>query len=193
MTKSAPVERVVDFLSHAGFRILPSPLIINQSKFHFPAAMIGPEGASDIVLIGDTVEEKDAELVRRIQAVARALDLARSRNPLTAVLVGPRPNPGHLAQIMQVCRALPVGTISSQDVDADMLLSKWLAVLTPLDQVDTDGVVADPMEELMARLEGLSEEIAGLTVHAAEGADAVEVAANALLEDRLSVAVEEGT
>lgn len=191
MNISAPVERVTEFLVRVGFRILPSPLVINQSKFRFPAVLMGPEKASEIILIGDTVEEKDTELVRRIQAVARALDLARSRNPLTAVLVGPRPHPDHLARITQVCRALPVGTVSSRDGDSEKLLSNWLAVLTPLDQIDTDGVVADPMAELAKRLHGLSEEVAGLQVHAADGVGAVEAAVNTLLEVRLSAAWED--
>ena len=91
MNMSAPVKRVVAFLEDAAFQLLPSPLIIRQSKFDFAAVMMGPGEASDIILIADTVIEKDAEIIRRIQGVARALDLARSRNPLTSILVGPRP------------------------------------------------------------------------------------------------------
>ena len=102
MNMSAPVKRVVAFLEDAAFQLLPSPLIIRQSKFDFAAVMMGPGEASDIILIADTVIEKDAEIIRRIQGVARALDLARSRNPLTSILVGPRPHPEYLNKAMCV-------------------------------------------------------------------------------------------
>lgn len=191
MSMSAPVERVVTFLRQAEFRLLPAPLVIHQSKFEFSAVMMGPGEASDIVLIADTVNTKDVDLVRRIQGVARALDLARSRNPLTAVLVGPRPVPENVTKLMQVCRVLPVGTIPSGHDEAAAHLTNWLAVLTPLDQIDTDGVVADPMAALAARIGNLSVDVQQLTRHVSEGAVAVEAAVNDLLTERLGAAWEE--
>lgn len=185
MSMSAPVERVVTFLRGAAFRLLPSPLIIRQSKFEFSAVMMGPGEASDIVLIADTVNAKDVEIVRRIQGVARALDLARSRNPLTAVLVGPRPGSENITKLMRVCRVLPVGTVPHGDEEAEAHLSNWLAVLTPLDQIDTDGVVADPMAELASRIGDLSKEVQALCDQVPSGAHAVEAAANELLTEHL--------
>ncbi len=191
MSMSAPVEQVVDFLKEAEFQLLPSPLIIRQSKFEFSGVMMGPGDATDIVLIVDTVNTKDADIVRRIQGFARALDLARSRNPLTAVLVGPRPHPDHLNKLTQVCRVLPVGTIPSGIGETKPHLFNWLAVLTPLDQIDTNGVVADPIAALAARISDLSEEVRGLCDHIPGGADAVEAAANELLTKRLNAAWED--
>lgn len=188
MSMSAPVERVVAFLKQADFRLLPAPLIIRQSTFEFPAVLMGPGEASDIVLVADTVNAKDTELVRRIQGVARSLDLARSRNPLTAVLVGPRPVSENVTKLMQVCRVLPVGTIPHAEDQAAAHLSNWLAVLTPLDQIDTDGVVADPMAALASRISDLSEEVQGLSRHVPQGAGAVEAGVNDLLTERLSAA-----
>lgn len=191
MRMSAPVERVVEFLREVEFRLLPSPLVIRQNAFEFPAVMMGPGDASDIVLIADTVDTKDVEIVRRIQGVARALDLARSRNPLTTILVGPRPHPDNVNKLMQVCRVLPVGTIPSGADEATMHLTNWLAVLTPLDQIDTEGVVADPMAVLLARIDDLSEDVRSLCNRVSGGAGAVEVAVNELLSEPLNGAWED--
>ena len=191
MSVSGPVKRVVDFLKGVEFRLLPSPLVIRQSTFEFSAVLMGPGEGSDIVLIVDTVNSKDAEIVRRIQGFARALDSARSRNPLTAVLVGPRPAPDHLKKLIQVCRVLPVGTIPYGADKAKAHFSNWLAVLTPLDQIDTNGVVTDPMATLKADISDLSEEVRGLCNHLPGGSDAVETAVNNLLSQRLSAGWED--
>ncbi|MBB4659599.1 hypothetical protein GGQ59_002136 [Parvularcula dongshanensis] len=176
------------FLANAGFHELPLPLVIRQSTFEFAAVMMGPGDASDIVLIADTVDARDADVVRRIQGVARALDLARSRNPLTCVLVGPRPHPDHLSRLMQVCRVLPVGTIPSGEEHSEEHLSNWLAVLTPLDQIDTEGAVADPMAELMSRIDDLTPDVQALCENVPNGPSAVEAAVNELLTKSLSAA-----
>lgn len=191
MTNSDPVERVVVFLGGAGFRKLPSPLLIRQSRFEFAAVMMGPDHSSDIVLVSDTVNAKDTEIVRKIQGVARALDLARSRNPLTSVLVGPRPTADNLTKLMQVCRVLPVGTIPLDEEESEKHLSNWLAVLTPLDHIDTEGVVADPMAELISRIGDLSPEVQALCGHAAAGSVAVEGAVNSILAEKLRPALED--
>lgn len=191
MSMSAPVERVVAFLKDADFRLLPAPLVISQTTFDFPAVMMGPGDATEIVLVSDTVDAKDAEIVRRIHGVARALDIARSRNPLTAVLVGPRLHPDHLSKVMQVCRALSVGTVPVVPDETIAHLSNWLAVLTPLDQIDTDGVVADPMSELDKLIDDLSPEVKALCDHMPNGVEAVEAAVNDLLSERLKPARED--
>lgn len=191
MSMSAPVERVVSFLTQAGFRLLPSPMVIRQVKFEFAAVMMGPGEASDIVIIADTVSTKDVSMVRQILGVARALDLARARNPLTTILVGPRPHPDHLNKLKQVSRVLPVGTIPSEVDASNLHLSNWLAVLTPLNQIDTEGVVADPMAALLPMIKDLSEEVRALCDHIPEGPKAVETAVNGLLSERLNRAWEE--
>jgi hypothetical protein len=168
-------------------------MIIRQSTFEFSAVMMGPGDASDIVIIADTVNDKDAEIVRAIQGVARALDLVRARNPLTAVLVGPRPLPDSLTKLMQVCRVLPVGTIPPGADSSSAHLSNWLAILTPLDQIDTSGVVADPMATLHERIKDLSEEVRALCDQVPSGPEAVEAAANELLSERLKAAWEDET
>ena len=191
MSMSAPVERVVAFLKDADFWLLPAPLVISQTTFDFPAVMMGPGNASEIVLVSDTVNAKDAEIVRRIHGVARALDIARSRNPLTAVLVGPRLHPDHLSKVMQVCRALSVGTVPVVPDETRTHLSNWLAVLTPLDQIDTDGVVADPMSALETLIDDLSPEVKALCDHMPNGVEAVEAAVNELLSEHLTAAWED--
>ena len=181
MIASKPVEQVVAYLEDYGFRRLPGPLVISGTQFRFPAVLMGPEKTSDLVLIADTVGVKDTDIVRQVHGVARALDIARSSNPVTTVIVGPRPSQGHLSEMMQVCRVLPLGSIVDTSADSVDVLNNWLAVLTPLDQIDTDGIVADPIAALKKRLDGVPEEIAELVSCAEHGAGAVEAGLNGLL------------
>lgn len=191
MSASDPVERVVAYLEGHGFRRLPGPLMINRTRFRFPAVLVGPERSSDLVLVADTVgEEKDSDIVRQVQGVARALDIARSSNPVTTVIVGPRPNQDRLSAMMEVCRVLPLGSIAREGAASDAILNNWLAVLTPLDQIDTDGIVTDPIAALKESLDGLPEEISALADEAVLGAGAVENALNELLTAHLDAGLE---
>lgn len=187
MTTGQPVERVVAYLEGHGFRRLPGPLMINRTQFRFPAVLVGPERSCDLVLVADTVGVENDDIVRQVQGVARALDIARSSNPVTTVIVGPRPLQHDLSDMMDVCRVLPLGVIAQDEA----AIRNWLAVLTPLDQIDTNGIVADPIASLGQRLEGVPQDIAALVGQAEHGADAVKAAFNDLLSVPLKQGLEE--
>ena len=186
MTTSDPVDRVAAFLERYGYKRLPAPLVINRMAFRFPAVLGEAEKSSYIILVVDTAGFEDAEIVRQGLGVARALDVARSSNPLTTVIVGPRPNQHTLNELMAVCRVLPLGNVN--DTDGEQVLANWLAVLTPLDQIKADGIVADPIAELNKRSNDLPDEIRELI--ALSGAVAVEDGVNALLTQELEQAWE---
>lgn len=184
MTTRDPVDRVADYLERNGFRRLPSPLVINRMAFKFPAVLGGAEKSSDLILVVDTVNLEDAEIVRQVLGVARALDVARSSNPLTTVIVGPRPKQDILEELIAVCRVLPLGTIG----DGEEELVNWLAVLTPLNEIDANGIVADPIAELRQQIEDLPDEIRELLKFSSP--DAVEEGVNVLLAIALEKAWE---
>jgi len=190
MIATDPVERVADFMVGHGFRRLPAPLVIDRMTFRFPAVLGGAEKSSDLILVADTVGIDNVDIVRQVEGVARALDIARSSNPLTTIIVGPRPGQIDLNAMKAVCRVLPVGTVTGDD--GLRHLQNWLAVLTPLDQIDTDGVVADPIAALKERLGDLPDEIAALAELAANGESAIEKAVNSLLAEALEEAWENG-
>jgi hypothetical protein len=88
MTAVTPAERIVAFLLAANFRSLQTPVVIAGVKFDFAAVLVGTESMPDLVIIADTTEEKDDRLRTKIEGVARALDVVRSKRPLTVILAG---------------------------------------------------------------------------------------------------------
>jgi len=184
MTASTPVEMVSDLLEAANYRRLPTPLEIAGLSFDLPAAFVGTDRASDLVIVADTAFEPAQRILRKIEGIGRALDVMRSRRPVTAVLAGPRPAADILSSLSKVCRVLPIGT--PVDDDPDTALTNWLAVLLPLKlPVPTQGI-ADPLEALRARLDDLAESVANLTNDADKGADAVQASFHTLLNETLS-------
>jgi hypothetical protein len=96
--------------------------------FDFGAAFIGSDTSSDLIVEIDNVDKSEARIVQIVEALSRALDVARSRRSLTVIVVGPRPLPGTLDRLSRVARVLPVGVPADEEV-----LRDWLAVLLPLD------------------------------------------------------------
>lgn len=168
MTQGTPVERVVALLKTAGYREVPLPMIIGTVRFQFSAVLLGSGRAPDLVVVIDTIEESESRVRQKVAALSRALDVAGSRRPLTAVLAGPRPQSATLEMLGRVCRVLPVGTPVGDD--ADKALTDWLAVLMPLRLPDPTDAVADPLGELVRHLpNGTSTELADVLLAAVGG------------------------
>jgi hypothetical protein len=124
---ATPVETVVAILVAAQFRRLETPIVVAGVKFEFDAVLVGTGTMPDLVLVADTATEKEERIRTKIEGLARALDVVRSKRPLTAILAGPRPSTQMLDAVSKVCRVLPVGT--SADEDDDAALTNWLSVL----------------------------------------------------------------
>ena len=178
-----PVKKVVELLTENGHRVLPPPLAISGIKFSFPAVLSGPDGSSDLIIVVDTAEEDDNSVIlRRVQAVARALDVARHSNPLTTIVVGPRPSSEVLSEMMSVSRVLPVGSLPSDNDKANQILMNWLAVLTPLPPIDLVEEGVDPLNELRGQLQDIDDDLMSLVDAAEEGRDQVVSTLNSLFE-----------
>lgn len=172
MNDITPVGRITTLLRDAGYRLVSAPLIIGGLKFDFPAALVGTETSPDLILIADTVFEQEERLVAKLEGVARALDVARSKRPLTVVVAGPRPTPTNLEAMSRVCRVLPTGTVL--DKEAEDSLRNWLAVLLPLRLPAAHTPIADTFELLSKLGAGLDQEVANLVVTAKQGGQAVQ-------------------
>jgi hypothetical protein len=95
----------------------------------------------------------------------------RSRRPLTAILVGPRPTSATLDAMTRVCRVLPVAPVDGREFEE--VLNEWLAILMPLVLPQPSSQLADPLNELLAALAdrgALEQEFYQVAL---EGADAV--------------------
>lgn len=133
-------DRVVEILTQeGGYRALPRPFKVGSQSFDFTHALVAGDRANDIVVVielrGDTADEV---IVRKLLALTRALDVLRSKRPVTAVLTAGQPRSETVQSISKVCRVLPIGAPTGPNaMDA---VRDWLAVLLPLTQppaVDT--------------------------------------------------------
>jgi hypothetical protein len=181
MTDTTPVGRIVSTLQGAGYRVVPSPLAVAGLKFEFRAVLVGPEGSVDLVLVADTAFDQENRLLQQVEAVARALDIARSTRPLTLVVAGPRPSSRVIEGLSKVCRVLAVGTFGGDSYVA--ALNNWLAVLLPLEIPETYSGLADPMTQILAKASGLLPEIQSLVQVSANGRVAVQRRIHELIEE----------
>jgi hypothetical protein len=172
MTASTPVERVAEMLAGAGYRRVATPLNIAGLKFDLPTAFVGISPSPDLILVADTAFEDEHRILKKIESIARAMDVVRSKRPLTAVLAGPRPSSATLDSMSRVCRVLTIGVTLGEDPDAT--LRNWLAVLMPLNLPEPSSSIADPLTEIAGQLEGLQPGVAGLVDLAPQGADVVQ-------------------
>lgn len=158
MTATTPVERVARALEAAGFRRMPAPLQIAGITFDAPASFVGTPPSPDLVVLGDTSLQTSRDLQRTVEGVGRALDLMRSRRPLTLVVVGPRPDSKAISALSRYARVLPVGESADEKS-----LANWLAVLLPLalpQPVEARGI--DSLQELRGATDSNGHELINL-------------------------------
>ncbi len=172
MTPTTPLDQIAQLLAGAGYRRLETPLHVAGLTFDFPVAFVGMPPSPDLILAADMAFETDQRVLRKVEGIARALDVVRSKRPLTTVLAGPRPSAQVLDALTKVCRVLPVGTVV--DDDPDTALRNWLAVLLPLNVPTPSRKIADPLGEIAPLVSGLHADILALVHTATKGADAVQ-------------------
>ena len=157
--------------------------------FDFTAALLGAHGRSlDLVLVVDTTEHHQGERIRqRVEALSRALDVARSRLVLTTVLAGAPIPSAAIETIARVSRVLTVEPFDGDPGDADLALEDALRVLLPLRLPDPAETLADPLSELQRQLATLRDSgaLAPLVAAALQGADSVRRAFAELIERAL--------
>ncbi len=191
MNDITPVGRITSMLLEAGYRPVSTPLAIGGLKFDFPAALVGAEPSPDLILVADTAFEQEERLVAKLEGAARALDVARSKRPLTVVIAGPRPSSSNLEVMSRVCRVLPTGTVLDKDPDGS--LRNWLAVLLPLRLPEAHAPIADALEQISKLGAGLDNEVADLVVPAKQGTRAVQVQLHRIIDAAVADANEDGT
>ncbi|MBY5448110.1 hypothetical protein ELI33_08515 [Rhizobium ruizarguesonis] len=143
-------DRVLDILvQEGGYRQLPNPFKVGSISFDFTHALVAGERANDLVIVielkGDTVDDG---ITRKVMALTRALDVMRSKRPVTAVLTSGQPRMDTLQSISKVCRVLPIGAPTGPD--AIGAVRDWLAVLLPLTQPPAVDALLDWEADLRA-------------------------------------------
>jgi hypothetical protein len=155
MTDSTPVGRVAEALEDAGYQRIASGLQVGELKFQFPAAFVKAKSTAELILVADSASESETQLTRKVDGVARALDIASSTRSLTLVVTGPRPSTAALESLGRVCRVLPTGNITG--VDGDQVLKNWLAVLLPLSMPQPESAVDNSLARIYAAAKSLDE------------------------------------
>lgn len=155
MNDSTPIGRVAAALEEAGYQRIANALQVGELKFQFPAAFVKVKSSAELILVADIASEGEKQLMRKVDGVARALDVASSTRSLTLVVTGPRPSASALESLGRVCRVLPTGNITGDD--GDQVLKNWLAVLLPLSLPQPEAVVGNSLARIHAAAQSLDE------------------------------------
>ncbi len=188
MSAMTPVDEIGQILEEGGYRRLSVPLRIAGLSFDLPAAFLGTIPSPDLILIADTAFESDERILSKVEGIARALDVVRSKRPVTAVLAGPRPRTTIIDALAKVCRVLPIGT--ALDAMPAATLRTWLAVLLPLSLPAPSQELADPLGQMSTNIKDLHPSVAGLIPFATQGADVVQEKFHGILREQLADAEE---
>lgn len=132
MSDALPDDRVAKLLLDGGYRRIASPVQIAGLEFDVADAFVGQDRSADLVIVGDMAADGERKVVLQVEGIARALDVMRSRRPLTTIVVGPRPVGKALEALTHVGRILPVGEATDPAELRDQL-----AVLLPLELPDS--------------------------------------------------------
>ncbi|KAA9148654.1 hypothetical protein F6B41_06045 [Microbacterium lushaniae] len=166
----ASIQDVLAVLERAGFERLPKPLTVVGTEFDFEAAARGTNTSHDLVLVA-TDEVPLRRLQRLVAGLARSLDLAASRRPVSLVHLGGISASDRI-ELERYARVLSIASATPNIEE----IAEAVAVLLPLKLPNADLVHgSDPINEVMAVLGPLKatpEHIAFVKA-AADGAEAV--------------------
>lgn len=167
------VQAVIDVLEEAGFAKLPSPLIVVGTEFDFEAAARGTTTSHDLVVVA-TAHLAPRRLQRLITGLARSLDLAASRRPVSLILIGEL-DAASRAEIERYARVLSISSSSPTREEIEEAVSVLLPLRLPT-AVLMHGT--DPVNEVAGAigLPRLSREHTELIRASSYGPDAVEAA-----------------
>jgi hypothetical protein len=141
------VQEVLTVMENAGFERLPKPLTVAGTEFDFDAAARGTGSSHDLVLVA-TGQVPRRRLLRLVAGLARSLDAAASRRPMSLVIIG-----GVAAsdrnELERYVRVLPIASATPDVAE----IEEAVAVLLPLKLPRPDLVRGgDPANEVMAAL-----------------------------------------
>ncbi|WP_439401043.1 hypothetical protein ACNJYA_27795 [Bradyrhizobium sp. DASA03068] len=124
-------ERVLEILTVEGrYRALPNPVKIGSQEFTFTQVLVASDKGNDLVIVIELTSITDnSSVIRSVLAFTRALDVLRSRRSVTTVLTSGQADKDLINAINKVCRVLPIGAPSYDEIDT---IRDWLAVLLPL-------------------------------------------------------------
>lgn len=145
--QAGPLEMVVTILEREGYQRLQKPLSIAGTEFDFEAAVRGTERSHDLVLVS-TYHVSALRLRRLLAGLARSLDLAQSRRPITLIVVGEFTS-ADKEDLERHARVLHIDAPAPSEAQVE----RAIAVLLPL-ELPKAAIMhgQDPLNEVVAAL-----------------------------------------
>lgn len=140
------IETVLDVLQDGGFVRLPKPLTVAGVHFEFEAAARGTGASHDLVVIA-TASLSPRRLQRLVNVLARTLDLAGSKRPITVIVLGTMA----ATNKVELERHARVLTLKRAEPTVDEV-QRAAAVLLPLSLPSVAHTGGDPLEEVVRAL-----------------------------------------
>ena len=146
-----PVEVVLAGLEVAGFRELPKPLVVGGAPFDFDALRLVPVSRMTSLSWGG-LDTDPPRLVRLLSGLNRSLDRLESWRPVSAIVLGVRPEADTLHELENSARVVLIESREPALTDVRAAIS----VVLPLELPETTQTALDPLDELLA---GLGDEV----------------------------------
>lgn len=143
----ASVQDVLGVLEAAGFVQLPKPLTVAGTEFDFEAAARGTHPSHDLVLIA-TDQVPRRRLQRLIAGLARSLDIAASRRPMSLVLMGEVTGTDRI-ELERYARVLPIDSATPDTAQIEQAVAVLLPLKLPAAELMHGS---DPVNEVLAAL-----------------------------------------
>ncbi|MDE0269366.1 MAG: hypothetical protein OXI96_10135 [Acidimicrobiaceae bacterium] len=143
----SPVDVVLEGLESAGFQKLPKPLVIGSVAFDFDAAATGTGASHDLVVVGGQATDPP-QLVQLLSGLNRSLDRFESRRPVSAIVLGVRPEAATLHELENSARLMLIESLEPTLAEVQAAIS----VLLPLELPETMWTSFNPLDELLASL-----------------------------------------
>ena len=143
----SPVEAVLEGLEGAGFQKLPKPLVVGGVPFDFDAAATGTDVSHDLVVVGGQ-DTDPPRLVQLLSGLNRSLHRLKSRRPVSAIVLGARPETATLHELEDRARVMLIESREPTLTDVQAAIS----VLLPLKLPETTRTTSGPLDELLTSL-----------------------------------------
>lgn len=161
------VTTVMTVLSDEGYKAHKRPLVVAGSEFDFDAAAVGTGTSHDLVLVASR-EMPPLQLRRLVTAVARSLDVAASKRPITVVYLGTLTTTER-ADIERFARVLVVPSLNPTRSEVEAAVAVLLKLRLPkaalrgreaMDEVHRAlGAATPEQQRLLAAATGGAEQV----------------------------------
>lgn len=175
------IATVMAVLKEDGYRPQAKPLVVAGAEFDFDAAAVGTGTSHDLVLVA--TEEMPRALLRRlVTAVARTLDVAASKRPITLIYLGAMTT-ADKATIERFARVLIVSSLNPTPSE----VKAAVAVLLKLDLPHAGIRTREAIDEVLRALGAATPEHERLLAAASRGVEDVRQELRAFVNEAVDI------